>query len=454
MKKLISLICALVIGMTIFGVVGCKKDDYPREENATVVKIMMREFEEWRNEYFSSIVRKFNENLNDGLQIEVEYVIEESFNDRLQSAREAGRAPDVIMHSYNHIYTQVENGNISAIDEYVSDDAMADIKDIVKSAIEFDGKTYAYPWYTEASTMLFYSKSKFADAGVETVPTTWAEMLAACAKIKPTMPRGTYALGMPLGGDIGWATWGMVYNQLGSWPITEDWSKSVFDDDSQKVRDYARLLDYYGKLYDEGYAPISALHVNGYNEIISAWAEGKYAMTLAVSSQLGTIIQEYPDKLSDLGIAVMPTETGDASAVTATNGGWCFTIDAKSQHKLEAGKIIEALMYSDTEQNAAFYGMSGYSRYPALKSVSSLTDIASDVGEYAEYAETIGSVCAVAVMEPIYTWNISLQIAWSLENMIQGTNDTTIQLTQQLASKINNVIEVSGMSGKNPLNRG
>ena len=456
-KKIIAFLlsCVLTVGASVL--LGCKPgttdDEYPVEEGATVVKIMAREFEQWRNDHFSSLVRKFNENLTDGIQAEVEFVIEESFDDRLQSARETGTAPDVIMHSYNHIYTQVNNGNITSLDEHMSAEAIADIKDMVKPAIAFSGKTYAYPWYTEASSVLFYSKSKFAEAGVTSAPKTWAEMLDACAKIKPTMSKGTYALGMPLGGDIGWATWGMVYNQLGGWPINDNWSASVFDDEAsgnQKIKDYARFLDYYGALYDNGYAPISAVHMNGYNEIITAWAEGKYAMTLAVSSQLGTLIQEYPETLSDLGIAVMPTESGDQNAVTSTNGGWCLCIDAKSAHKDLAGKVIEGIMYSDTQTNAEFYEMSGYSRYPALKSVAQITEQKASLSEYANYAEIIGSVCGNAVMEPIYTWNISLQVAWTLENMIQGTDDTTIAITQSLKQKINTTIMVSQMAGKNP----
>ncbi len=451
MKKRLSLIlcCAVLATGSMAAGCGGAEEDYPVEEGAAVVKVMMREFETWRNDHFSSLVRKFNENLNDGLQVEVEYVIEENFNDRLQSARETGNAPDIILHSYNHIYTQKENGNLSALDDYLSAAALADVSDGVKSAIQFEGKTYAYPWYTEASTVLFYSKNKLAAAGVEKAPATWAELLDVCKKIKPTLKKGTYALGMPLGGDIGWATWGMVYNQLGGWPVTEDWSRSVFDD-NQKVLDYARLLDYYGKLYDNGYSPVSALHLNGYNEIISAWAEGKYAMTLAVSSQLGTLIQEYPDTLSDLGIAVMPTESGNPNAVTATNGGWCFCVDARSSKKAEAGKVIEALMYADAEKGLEFFEMSGYSRYPALKSLAQTAAAQAESSEYAAYASVINQVSSHAVMEPIYTWNVSLQTAWSFENMIQGTDESTKQIALQLKSKIENIIEVSGMSGKNP----
>ena len=450
MKKLISIIGAvLLLGSSLFGMTACTKDDYPVEEGATEIKIMAREFEQWRNDQFDAVVRAINEDLTDGIQVEVEYVIEENFNDRLTSAREAGQAPDIIVHSYNHIYTQYDNGNICAIDDYMSEDAMNDIKDVVKEAIVFGGKTYAYPWYTEASTLLFYSKSKFAEAGIEKAPETWEELLAACAKIKPTMNKGTYTLGMPLGGDIGWATWGMVYNQLDGWPIKDDWSSSVFDD-AEKVKAYAAYLDFYGALYDNGYAPVSAVHANGYNEIISAWAEGKYAMTLAVSSQLGTIIQEYPEKLDDVGIAVMPTQSGDKDKVTATNGGWCFCIDAKCANKELAGKVIEKLMYENTAQNVEFYTMSGYSRTSALKSVSAEVDKLVKTSEYAEFADIINGVCANAVMEPIYTWNVSLQVAWTMENMIQGTSDTTVQLTQKLAEKIDNIIAVSDIAGKNP----
>ena len=449
-KRLAAALCgACLLAVSLFGVACAPAETMPVEEGATVVKIMAREFEQWRNDHFTSLVRSINEDLNDGIQVELEFVIEENFNDRLETARETGTAPDVIMYSYNHIYTQMSNGNIAALDGYVSEAALGDIKDEVKEAIEFGGKTYAYPWYTEASTVLFYSKSKFAQAGIVEPPKTWQELLDACEKLKSTMPRGTYALGMPLGGDIGWATWGMIYNQLGGWPITEDWSRSVFDD-ADKVRDYARFLDFYGKLYDNAYTPVSALHANGYNEIISAWADGKYAMTLAVSSQLGTLIQEYPDTLDDVGIAVMPTESGNAEAVTATNGGWCLGIDAKSSHKDLAGQVIERLLYTNTEKNVEFYTMSGYSRISALKSVDEAASALAESSEYKDFAAVIGDVCSHAVMEPIYSWNISLQMAWSMENMIQGATQTTVQITQELKDKVENIIAVYELAGKNP----
>ena len=105
MKQSSKKITTAILGM-IFAATGCftgactqTQTGDPVEEGATVVKIMMREFESWRNEHFSSLVTKLNSNLNDGLQVKVEYVIEENFNDRLQSARETGTAPDVILHS-------------------------------------------------------------------------------------------------------------------------------------------------------------------------------------------------------------------------------------------------------------------------------------------------------------------------------------------------------------------
>ena len=87
MKKITALImtCILTLATGLF--TGCgpntPNNDYPVEEGATVVKIMAREFEQWRNDHFSSLVRKFNENLTDGIQVEVEFVIEESFGIRV-----------------------------------------------------------------------------------------------------------------------------------------------------------------------------------------------------------------------------------------------------------------------------------------------------------------------------------------------------------------------------------
>jgi len=248
-KNVMKLLIFIITSSVAFLITGCQpSDDYPIEKGATEIKIFTRDFEDWNNELFSQNIRLFNENLTDGIQVRVEYILESAFNDKMTAAREAGNAPDIYIVAYNHIYNEISKGYIEPLNNYISADSIADIADNVVDFVTFDNLCYAYPYFVEPSTMLFYSKSALTRAGVAHPLTswTWDEMLAACELIKSTLSAGKYALGMPLGGDVGWATWGMLYNQMDGFPITDNWDQSRVND---KRNEYIEFLEFYNTIY-------------------------------------------------------------------------------------------------------------------------------------------------------------------------------------------------------------
>lgn len=103
------------------------------------------------------------------------------YSDFLGTAAATNNWPDIyILTPWTQVQTFAENGRIADLSElpfteYVYPSAL--------EAATYDGKVYGYPANVEYLGV-FYNKDMFAEAGIETVPTTRDEFEAACAKLE------------------------------------------------------------------------------------------------------------------------------------------------------------------------------------------------------------------------------------------------------------------------------
>lgn len=120
---------------------------------------------------------------NPNVKINLTILENEAFKQKIQVAIQAGNPPD-IFHSWG--------GGVMV--EYANQGMLRDVTDYVNSTLSkkiglgalgvygYDGTYYGSP-YDMGGVVFWYNKDIFAKAGV-TVPTTWAQMLAAVDKIK------------------------------------------------------------------------------------------------------------------------------------------------------------------------------------------------------------------------------------------------------------------------------
>ncbi|HEY5503822.1 MAG TPA: extracellular solute-binding protein, partial [Sedimentisphaerales bacterium] len=307
MKKILLAATTLLLSVPVL--VACGNTGPYVEPGATTITMYAQDFEDWSNAHLDAMVDDFNAIKDDGIQLEVKSFQDEAYTDALKAARENGSAPDIFMTSYGNIYsTAVKPGYAAPLNDLLDQAYYDDIVDSVKNMITFDGTYYSYPQLTEPATVFFYRKDILAEAGVTEVPTTWDELLAACALIKPVLGRGQYTLGMPIGTALGWATYGMQYNTTGGLALNDQWTESLVD--SQGYRD---LNGFFYDLYANGYLPAGNVSPTGYNDIIDALCEDKLAMTFAGSWSVAEIMNAYPDYQDKIGVAAIPTKDGDPS---------------------------------------------------------------------------------------------------------------------------------------------
>ncbi|MCQ2802544.1 MAG: extracellular solute-binding protein [Bacilli bacterium] len=440
MKKVLKMLLPALIAIPLLASCGSKKEQ--EEPGATVVTMYLRNFEEWSNNYMNSRVSEFNSNMTDGIQLRVKFFEDEAYTDAYKVAKEQGQAPDIFMCSYGNIFNDlVETGDAVQLEGLIKQEYLDDIKDNVKDMMTYRGHLWSYPQLTEPSTLFYYSKSALARANV-TVPEdgklTWDWLYDACAKVKPTLKRAQYCVGIPIGSAAGWATYGMQYNLTNGLAISEDWKQCLVTADSG----YKDLCEFWQKLYINGYVPQGAVSPKGsYNDIIEALTMNKLAMTFGGSWSIAEIMHTYPEKASDIGVAVIPTKSGDTSKVTASNGGWTYAISSQSDtaHREAAAKVIEWFFAESAERTAGYFQAAYYSKAAATKSV------ANYISEHVtpsmkEWVDVIDGVASKAIPEAIYPWSIACAVTNMLETVALNPEAPIINAINACYSSISEII--------------
>jgi raffinose/stachyose/melibiose transport system substrate-binding protein len=213
-------------------------------------------------------------------------------------------------------------------------------KQIPKSfdaAYRSGGKTYLY---SAGSSVIgaIYNKKTFQAAGVEP-PTTWTELLAACAKFKA---KGIVPIA--LGAQTPWVTQLITYALV---PNAVYAKSSTFDDDMAAGRTtfadsgWADAMGKYQELLKRGFFNDNP---NGttYEQQTSMVASGKAAMAVQVSSVISNFraATKTPDDL-----AMFPFPGGEDAAQLWIPAGIVvgLGVSARSKNKAKAMALVEFL---------------------------------------------------------------------------------------------------------------
>lgn len=416
--KIVALVlCALLALTALSACTPTETETEWVEEGATKIRIYAREFESWAKKHLKKLVNDFNADLTDGIQVEVNFYTQDTYADALTVARENGKAPDLYMTTYGELYTNINNKYCTSLNNYLSTQAVDDMLDTCKELVTYNGNIYAYPWNLEPGSILFYRKDILQNAGVTKAPTSWDELYDACAKIKATLNRGQYCIGMPLGsGELTWATYGLQQNTTGGLTLDESWTQSRLDNPGFK--DIAEL---FYNLYVNDYAPTSALTSEGYTYIVDALCDEtpKLAMTFSGSWGIAEIFnytENDMDIVNKIGVSVIPTKTGDQTGCTSANGGWCYCISQQSKNKDKAAKFLNWMFAENAERTAQYFIEAYNSKAATSKSVVNyLATQTTSVPQ--EWIDVVNAVAEKGIPEATFPWDVAQETGKIFETM-------------------------------------
>jgi len=463
MKKIIIYpMTAFVLCASVISTSSCSKKKL-KEAGAELITIYGRDFEEWSNEYFQKAVDTFNDDLTDGIEVELKIFDDQAIENAISSAQQSGNNLDIYLVSYSNLYEQVNTNCIVPLENYFDKEFFDDYTDTAKKSTTLYEKIYGVPYCFETSELLFYSKSMFSKAGITSEPKTYTDMLDACSKLSAVIDKKTQTvISTPLGVPTGWANNGQFWNAAnGEYPISEDWSRSLCKSNKSG---YVQFLDYYKQLYSLGYASRSDT-AGGYNEIIGELCQGRVAMTYAGAYAVGSIYNDYIasgdiQSADDIGCCYVPSLYPNLASTF--NGGWSFVLstgcaskDCTAEKALgkKRGQLAAKFLdwYTRGSAGQSWLELGKCCKQTGFKSMQAKLDISQVSNPYyailKEAANTAPSI-------DCYPYSITSELAKMIEAVMQKDNRRESgDLVDEAHAAINQIISTSNLAGKNPRSR-
>lgn len=194
-----------------------------------------------------------------------------------------------------------------------------------------DGTSYVIPINNFVYPM-YANMDILKDAGVEAIPQTWDELLAACEKIKAS---GKQCFALNLGttnangiqnvyGGTGWSSGINLKNEEGAYEVAGN--------DGQK-----ELAEFYKKMYDNGYL-YEGMSTLEEAEMTSNFAAGNCAFTVASTSPMS----EFGDV--NFETALIPCKDGYDGKHGICYASWAVGISEACENKEAAADFINYLL--------------------------------------------------------------------------------------------------------------
>ena len=425
MKKMAIVLCLIT---TLLCLSSCGGDEESQIDltDKTKITFYARHFEDWSDLYTKNIVDEFNKIEGNDVYVDLKIYETDAYNDALVVARENGQSPEIFLTSYSSLPQDAREETVAVLNDLFPEDAWNDLDSNILDFVTFKDNIYAFPWFSEPGSIFYYRKDILAKYGYNSAPKTFDELYEICEKIKGELRIGQYSLGLPATpSDLAWATWGLQQNLTGGLIVSDDWLNSRANEPG-----YKELAKFFYTCSVNKYANTGNITSDGYSNLAEALFDGNVMMCWGGSWQIAlfyTLAEDSGDysMIDKIGVAPIPTLTGDTNLTTATNGGWAYAVSstAKGEKKAAAVKFIDWLFVKNPEILGDYFVRSKMSRTSASKKVQEyLKTVEVDVDS--EWVEVVKNVSDKAIAEAYYPWDLSYQVSNMLQYFTQTTDKT------------------------------
>lgn len=233
-----------------------------------------------------------------------------------------------------------QNGWLASVDKLMAeypdsvqpDYAVDDLLEAVRLGLSYEGEMYALPFYAESS-MTFYNKRMFADAGLEMPEQpTWDQIREfACALHNPDANQYGIALrGLPGWGEV-LAPLNTVINSYGGRWFDEEWNPQL------DQPEFAEAVNFYVSLLQDCGVPGAAN--NGFSESLTMMAQGQAAMWVDATVAAGFLTDPSQSQVvDDVGFVMAPVGPVDKGYHWLWS--WAYAIPTTSQHQAAALQFL------------------------------------------------------------------------------------------------------------------
>lgn len=413
-------------------------------DGVATVQFWHRTFTPVENEWYKDIVKKFNASQDKVKVVDTE-VPADAWDQKMKAAQAAGKAPDIYTFSAS-ITDAVKAGQLHELNDIVPKDKLDEIIEQAQPISQIGGKYYAYPLLLEPQTVLFWNKDILDKAGVDSAkgPETWDDLMAACAKIQPTLAKGQYCIS-PASDAVtfAWSSVGQQYNFAGHTALTSDWTKPDIDNDG-----YRALMAQYKQLWDKGYMAKQALdaYVGGKD-----FGEQKVAFKVSGSWMMSEIGSDFSDMLPKTGVGPFVSASNADGRGATTLGNFRWVIDAKTKNAQAAADFMTWVLAGDPDVLVPFFVKTQFTKVPVRTDVQEAVAKDKAAADAPWSSVIVDDVIPTSISEPTYPWDVSLAVGTAMESVMKGaaTPDAAIATAEKA---IQTVIDRDKLAEKAPKN--
>ena len=424
MKKIVALILTLVMALSLFA--GCVNNNAALQGNFVIPEggydgsPVTIKFYHTMGANLSSVLNIYIEEFNKlypNITIEHEQV--GSYDDvrnQISTQLTVGNQPNIAYCYPDHVALYNETKMVVTLDDLIASNIEVTRADGTKETLgltdaqiadfiegyynegrEFgDGKMYTLP-LSKSTEVLYYNKTFFT-ANNLTVPTTWEELEALCAKIKQLDPTS-----IPLGYDSEGNWFITMTEQYGSDYTSASGDHYLFDNDTNKA-----FVKKFREWYQKGYVTTQTLY-GGYTSGLFVNQDAtKPTSYMSIGSSAGATHQR-PSKGTDgkypfeVGIATIPQVDANNAKVISQGPSLCIFKDSNPQEVVASWLFVKFLT-TNVEFQAEFSMASGY--VPVLKSVAQ-NPIYADFLAGANGGDNIAALSAKVCMDQVHAYYTS-----------------------------------------------
>ncbi len=253
----------------------------------------------------------------------------------------------------------VDSGLVIPVTDVLSQDYLDQFYENSLEASTVDGEIYTLPMYM-SPFILYYNTDILEKAGVESVPTTYDELLAACEKISgmttedgnTIYPFAQTTASVAISGS---AINSMVYN-FGGEVLTADGQLSIDNDGFKQTFEMLKLLD------EKGYSPENCK----LKDLRNLFALGQLAMYYDQSWGISGVENINPDIIS-VTASANPLAGGSGDGASLLSTQTLFYCDNGDANRAACAKLTEYLM---SDEVLGDYLNNIVPAYPTLKTMS------------------------------------------------------------------------------------
>ncbi|HEX6875677.1 MAG TPA: extracellular solute-binding protein [Nocardioidaceae bacterium] len=285
---------------------------------------------------FDKLVKKFEAKYPD-VTIDHQYVPFDEAQNKFKTAAEAKKgAPDILRAEVAWVPEFASLGYLYSLDGTAALEDKSDYFETPLSSNVFNGKTYGIPQVTD-SLALLYNKKLFKQAGIDSAPSTWAEVAEDAKLLKSKAGVDGIFLN-----PAGYFLLPFIYGEGGD--LVDTQAKQIVVNSDANVEGVSEAQ----KLIDEGAAPKPPAS-DAYTAMMTAFTEGKVGMIINGPWEVNNIRNaENFGGVENLGIAPVPAGSKTAGAPV---GGHNYVVwSGMDQSKADAATAFITFMNSAESQ--------------------------------------------------------------------------------------------------------